>query len=323
MKNKRLISLIIQGPLISIGVSGKTMGNDRGVVSYDCIDNINTIISNYGDMFHEIIISTWDDGVHVNYNPKGARVIRIHNPYEYIDKDGIHNDTKKNNALTCSSSKMAILGASSAINMLESVDYILRVRTDMHMDLSIIHDLVTSGTVTDKVYIPFVRIGQGIPDFYFFGKFHILKEFYDILIKDNIFLHTPVPHSSMILKYAKYKYYKDISVPDWSYYTKGSSLSYDIFLYMTTNAFISLPHNLYMGIRWRGELWNKNYIKNFKGCFSNFPCKIYPFDTSLKVNNSIEKLFFYPPKTILGKIIRRVSLVFIVGLVKFLNKIIH
>ena len=85
MKNKRLISLIIQGPLISIGVSGKTMGNDRGVVSYDCIDNINTIISNYGDMFHEIIISTWDDGVHVNYNPKGARVIRIHNPYEYID----------------------------------------------------------------------------------------------------------------------------------------------------------------------------------------------------------------------------------------------
>ena len=320
MKKKYSISLIIQGPLISEGVSGGTYRNGENIVSYDCIDNINKLISNYGNMFHEIIISTWDDGVHDSYSPKGARIVRIQNPYKNINKKGIYSNIKKHDVLKSNSSKMAILGASSAINMLEDVDYILRVRTDMYMDLSIVYDFITNNIITDKVYVPYIQIGSGLPDFYFFGKFGTLKEFYNILMKDDISLHTNIPHTNMILKYAKYKYNQDICAEDWAYYCKESSSSYNIIMYMMINAFIALPRDLYMSARWRGALWNDNYVSNFKGCFSPLSCTINYHESKI---NFIEKLFFYPPKTILGKIIRRVSLVYIVGLVKFLNKTIH
>ena len=325
MKNFFSISLIIQGPLISIGESGKTYRNgnemvSNDIVSYDCIDNINKIIHSYKDVFHEIIISTWDDGVHSEYKPDGAQIIRVHNPYTNVDKIRAIGSTRKTKALTENSSKMAILGASHAINILEKVDYVLRIRTDMHMDLSVVHNFITNNTIEDKVYIPYTQFGLGMPDFYFFGKFDILKEFYNILMKDDISLHTNIPHTNMILKYAKYKYNQDICAEDWAYYCKESSSSYNIIMYMMINAFIALPRDLYMSARWRGALWNDNYVSNFKGCFSPLSCTINYHESKI---NFIEKLFFYPPKTILGKIIRRVSLVFIVGLVKFLNKTIH
>jgi len=320
MKNKFSISLIIQGPLISNGVSGKTYRNGEDVVSYDCINNINKMISSYGDMFHEIIISTWDDGIHDDYNPKGAQIVRVKNPYKDIDKISIESNISKHNKLKANNSKMAILGASYAINILEDVDYILRIRTDMFMDLSIMCDFIINNTVTDNIYTPYVQIGSGLPDFYFFGRFDILKEFYNILMKDDIFLHTNVPHTNIILKYAKYKYCKDICVEDWAYYNKKSSLSYWIILYMTTNVFISLPHDLYMSIRWRGEIWSKDYIDNFQGCFLHLPCKINYQALDI---NYIEKLFFYPARTTVGKIIKRVSVFFIIWLVRFLNKIVY
>lgn len=61
----RNVGLIIQGPLQSFGKSGRTAAQklnlgDEGLVHYDCLSNIQRIGDEFGDLFCEIILSTWD-----------------------------------------------------------------------------------------------------------------------------------------------------------------------------------------------------------------------------------------------------------------------
>lgn len=48
--------LVIQGPLVSTGRGG---GAGVGTTTYDCLANIERIVSEYSDFFDEIVVSTW------------------------------------------------------------------------------------------------------------------------------------------------------------------------------------------------------------------------------------------------------------------------
>ena len=71
MKNPNYfkVALLIQGPLKSVGRSGKTESadlskiKDTDVISYDCRKLISLLVKKYAYLFDQIILSTWDDEI--------------------------------------------------------------------------------------------------------------------------------------------------------------------------------------------------------------------------------------------------------------------
>ena len=67
--NSFKVALLIQGPLKSIGRSGKTSSVDlhkiqsSDVIAYDCRKLISELINKYGYLFEQIILSTWNDEI--------------------------------------------------------------------------------------------------------------------------------------------------------------------------------------------------------------------------------------------------------------------
>jgi len=256
--------LLIQGPLLSIGRSGESAGissgsvTDEDVVHYDCVKNIHNIILNYGDLFDEIVISTWkDQDLEYQKIDKEKICYFVENLPRMKDKPSANIHVATNNMLK------QFYGTYLGLKEFDNVDYIIKIRTDIYINLQSSLSQVVNNCSDNTILIPALYRGsQYIEDFYFAGKYSTIREMFYLLVKDHRYL-SESPHTNIWLKYAFEKYKQKISANECFYYEEscGSIGYFLIFEYMRKNVFKQFSVDVFSEMCWRGGFFDSNYKK--------------------------------------------------------------
>ena len=266
--NKK-IGLVIQGPLLSIGRAGNNLHKspgllikEGGVVEYDCRQNIQKIIDEFGSLFDEIIVSTWDKEVRPTDGWKGAKLISVPDP------GGI----KQTNSYKDNNKFRQFLSTLNGLKELEKskIDVAVKIRTDQYLDLKLLldsyHDKVENHPNPMAIGVTIAHPTTFLlHDLYFIADLQALKRFCEAILSYARFEFISSVHREMMLKHA-YKEYKDkINVSDSDYFPMnppdGVSLgTRKIFDYMFRNVYVSLDPDVFRGTLWRGEYYEEDHV---------------------------------------------------------------
>lgn len=194
------INLIIQGPIYSPGVNG-----EGEVVEFDCINNINSILDKYGNLFHNVVIVTWK-------KENTTQIKRTENLH-ILEVEDIGGDFKRasNVHWQTENVKRQFFSTWVGLDYLDSKikenELVFKLRTDQSINFNLLITELKNKKLIDfnKIVIPFL---VSIPmvyaaDYYFLGTKTSLNKF---LISQ---LNSPCTfcnaHESIALNYDKNK----------------------------------------------------------------------------------------------------------------------
>jgi hypothetical protein len=267
------IGLVIQGPLISIGKSGEQfywsldkLQESGGAIHYDCRENIQRLITEFGPLFDEIIISTWDNEVKPEDSWIGAKLVAAPDPGGIPRANRKHY--KDNNKFR------QFLSTLNGLVELEKsgIDHAIKVRTDTYLDLAKLVESYLAGikkTNDDSrsIYAPVVHHSTFlIHDLYFAGHLKTMKEFCEAVLAYERFEFISSAHMEIVLKHAYGKYKEIIGVHDWAYFPLSplmgvSAETRKIFEYMLENIYHSLEPTIFKDLLWRGSRFPADHVE--------------------------------------------------------------
>ncbi|MEK7227487.1 MAG: WavE lipopolysaccharide synthesis family protein [Patescibacteria group bacterium] len=260
------IGLVIQGPLISIGRTGGKMRQsveqlqkEGGVIHYDCRENINKIIKEFGYLFDEIVISTWDNEVKEGENFPGAKLVSQPDPGG-IKQAGHYKDNNKYRQFL--STHLGLVELEK-----DNIDYAVKTRTDIYLDFG---KLLGSFFKNDTKKIGATVMHPKtflLHDLYFVAELKKLKDFCEAILSFDRFEFIPSVHREMVLKHAYVEYRNKIGVPDWAYFpvyppTGVNAATRKIFDYMFENVYFSLPPSIFKETLWRGTYFPEDHVSS-------------------------------------------------------------
>lgn len=216
--------LIIQGPLISQGRTGKAVNTafkeltEKDVVNYNCVKNIAKIYKNYSHLFDEVICVTWID------QDKNL----IDELLEICGKENVLliKDTtafiQEQNSLIAGNNKLRqFLSTLEGAEKLKDrgCEVTLKIRTDQYLDCEkIMNSYNESLALDDKkssaLFVPWKNASNSysiteIPDMYFVGSTKSIIEYSSIMLKDQEIsrhVHTDIFYKVLNRKYCKGKF---------------------------------------------------------------------------------------------------------------------
>ncbi len=266
---KKKIGLVIQGALTSIGRTGdklhqspEQLKKEGGVITYDCRENINKIIKDYGHLFDEVVVSVFDNQLKSGENFPGATLVSGPDPGG-IKQRGHYKDNNKHRQF---------VSTLNGIRELEKhgIQYVVKTRTDIFLDLE---RLLESFFENDTR-----KIGATVThppnfllhDLYFVAELSILKKFCEAMEAYDQFEFIPSVHREMLLKHAYVEYRGKIGVPEWAYFPHFppdgvSRETRKIFDYMFENVYFSLDPEVWKGTFWRGTLFAPDHFTTLLG----------------------------------------------------------
>lgn len=260
------IGLVIQGPLLSIGRTGnklhQTPGQliaEGGVVHYDCRENIQRIINEFGSLFDEIVVSTWDNEVKEGDDFPGAKLISVPDPGG-IKQAGHYKDNNKHRQFVSTLSGILELERSG-------IEVAVKIRTDVYLDLDKLLASFFAGE-PEKIGATIVHPPNFLlHDLYFVAELSKLKGFCEAILAYDRFEFIPSVHREIVLKPAHVLYKEQIGVPDWAYFPNFppdgvSSETRKIFDYMFQNVFFSLSPEVWRETLWRGTYFTEEHFSN-------------------------------------------------------------
>ena len=272
------IGLLIQGPLVSTGRTGKTcetakLGalSERDVKTMDCRENISFVINSYGDIFSEIVVSTWDDEP-VRLNIKDPKVQVIYNHWEELaetapDRSWISNSTvAKNNMLK--QFKGCLEGAKKFDKA--KTEWVLKMRTDQHFDINKLF-LERKDFPRGKFGIPKHINRPYFNDFYFFSDRKFFLHGMELAIRadnEGKIIYSQSPHLQLLLKLAWHSFEKELPFDRIFYTEKGAgSLEQSLILKLVYDRYIyALPPEVAVTVSWRGDEFSED--STWKNSFS-------------------------------------------------------
>lgn len=266
---KKKIGLVIQGPLLSIGRAGNNLHQSPeqllktgGVIQYDCRENISRIIREYGHLFDEIVVSTWDNEVSPSDGWVGAKLISVPDPGG-VKQVGHYKDNNK---------VRQFLSTLNGVKELEKhgIEYAVKTRTDTYLDFEKLVESFSAGIEANpnhqSIYATVVHAPTFmLHDLYFASTTKAMKEFCEAILDFDKFEFVYSVHRDMVLKHA-YVMYKDvIDVPDYAYFPFSppsgvSASTRKIFDYMFENVFFSLDPDVFWSTLWRGAHYEKAHV---------------------------------------------------------------
>ncbi len=273
---RRKIGLIIQGPLVSKGISGRVAHivqrrklKESEIVNYDCRKNIQEIIDKLGHLFESVVVSTWEDEVRSTDSWRGATLVTTKSVGLIGESVGgiLPNNKFKQ-----------IFGILSGIKYLKehsNVDFIIKIRTDQWVDIpkileSIEHYFASGQYTQEVIFVPRMK-KDGFGDFYFAGNIKTLESFHEAFFEFDKFEFHPSVHREMWLKYAYVKYRNYIKVQEHGYFPKlykynGKYCKHTLAIskFMIKNVFRPLSFDCYRTIIWRGEKMTKEGLRNIQ-----------------------------------------------------------
>ena len=225
-KNKLVkIGLIIQGPIVSIGRSGKSYHTpgpqvkSKHITKYNCKENIIRIIDNYREIFDQIILSTWDDET-ISCDLEGVQIIKMSkNKVPKVDdwKGNQNKYIKKNNMY------FQFYSLKEACKLImDDITHIIKIRTDQYLDLKKIEDFFKNDYQENTLVVPHLFKDNGkTPDFYIGANKKTFIFFVNSMFYKNkkvpLIFHNSV-HYQICLKFG-YLLFKDEIPIDLKYYT--------------------------------------------------------------------------------------------------------
>jgi len=314
------IGLLIQGPLRSIGRHGGTCMvpassvTNNDIVDFDAIPLIKQLISKNGYLFNEVVISTWE-GEECKSHIPGSKIYYFKDKALAIKKETrgfqLHKAVENNNMQKQFHGTLKGLEKFS-----ESIDYIIKIRTDCSVDLKSLIDYVKNIDL-NKIIIPYLIRGKNwVPDFYFCGSRTNLIEFFGILSNDVEILSTS-PHEQIVLKYAKGKYFNKIGVSKRWYTKPNNTESTKIFNYMFNNIFYPGPETVLREIIWRGHGWSSEFQSEVDGYCFTWP-NLY---NNQSIDCKYDKLLFSKKSILIEKVFQKASNVIFSNILKLYNLI--
>ncbi|MDO8424114.1 MAG: WavE lipopolysaccharide synthesis family protein [bacterium] len=262
------IGLVIQGALVSIGRTGdklhqtpEQLKQEGGVIEYDCRENINRIIKEYGHLFDEIVVSVFDNQLKEGENFPGAKLVSAPDPGG-IKQPGHYKDNNKSRQFVSTLNGLKELEKSG-------IEYAVKTRTDISLDFeALVQDFFSTtrelGTIGTTVMHPKTFL---LHDLYFMAELKTLKSFCEAIVAFNKFEFIPSVHREMVLKHAYAGYRDKIGVPDWAYFpiyppVGVSAATRKIFDYMFKNVYFSLSPDVFKQTLWRGTYFPDDHISS-------------------------------------------------------------
>lgn len=117
------LGLVIQGPLVSRGVSGS-----GEISTFDCVQNIEEIAKQFGNLFSEIVVSTWEDEDKEQISQVrdlGIKVATFQDPRKH-GFTGFWSDNRDRQYVS------SINGINS---LSDQISFVCKIRTDQYFDL--------------------------------------------------------------------------------------------------------------------------------------------------------------------------------------------
>lgn len=258
------IGLVIQGPLISKGRSGKTghIGfrdvTNRDVVDYDCVDSITNISEQVPENIFAIV-STWSNQSKVSRDKIASlfgidRVLSLDEPKSGPDRGEI---IAGNNAYR------QFWGTLQAIKAIESrCEYVIKIRTDQSLDLGkLLQEFQCMiDSEPESLFSPIFnsRKPAHLEDFYFGGSIKIVSEILEELLVHRHNLERGDVHRLFFGAAGKVLYSHNLSFDKPFEYIKPKSL-----LGVWSKVYLS-SRDLYLSVMWRGEKMSKLHMSRFK-----------------------------------------------------------
>jgi hypothetical protein len=247
-------ALIIQGPILSTGRTGKSINNPLSkdsvyeIVDFDSREIVNRYIVNFSHVFDEIIISTWVDeptsGISLQRN---VHLIRSKSKTNGLKKMSNLRGLYGNNKLKQFESTYAGLVLAENLECELSV----KVRTDNYVDASAI--LANVLACSHKLHVQKDDMALNfLGDFYFGGTTKILLDFTEANLEGRR-IHRSV-HLDSFYSYCKFHFEKYFSIYD--YFPKADSWTGNqasLAKRAWVELFEILPIDIWNAQIWRGE----------------------------------------------------------------------
>jgi len=310
------LGLLIQGPLLSIGRGAKkyelAQGEIGEIINYDCTKSIEKNLNNYGDLFEEIIISTWSD----EQLSKGLKklVSQFNNlkfiqldksPHTRLEQRQYGNFTWNNNQL------LQYDGCYKGLLEFETSDFIIRIRTDQEVDIKeLIEDSLKN---VDLITVPAIHEAReyfAMEDFYFSGQLGLLKNFCKVASERS---YHSAPQISPIFALASLKFFNQIKDKESLIKFWSNSFTHRLLAFQIVTKYLKPARkSIFMNLTWRGQKATKHWatIHDYKFFKEDLPIdkRVTLFT---KHQTQLDSFFHSIQVNILHKILRKLSLVII------------
>lgn len=278
-----IFSLIIQGPIKSKGLSGrsghknKNMVTPADVVEYDCKANIVRIIEDFGHLFDQVVLSTWAGEIDGWSPPPKLKVLQLQD--DGLEADGRWSNDKAKE-VNINNKYRKLYGIKCAINSLNESDlnrhHVLCIRTDEYLDLNEFIRCVCEyrdkgHKSNDLLFVTHRRDSRGsIGEHYISGNICAVEALCDSLLTlRSCELHGSI-HKEIWLKHAFVNNFDAIGVRRQYYFPTGlgmkSSHVKTIWEYEKEKVFRPLSKKLLAEMIWRGEAVTNDYMKKKENC---------------------------------------------------------
>ena len=259
------LTLLIQGPIYSGGLSGKTWGKGKtrapreNFVSFDSSETILRNIEIGQDIFDFVIVSTWEGEDTRSLEGSALRFTLLKEPdpgpLESFVRSPIKGvkHTHENNAIR------QFQGIQNGIKFAKSIGstHIVKIRTDQEIDLQLLkaETLRNFMAQEDYIFVPFIDLDVpwSIPDFYLaFSVEHGIK--LTKLMSIHSRFHRSV-HVDFFLKAMLVKY-PDLMLSNMKeafFHSAPTEHFEKVIRSNTLEIFRSGTRELFQSITWRGE----------------------------------------------------------------------
>lgn len=265
--------LIIQGPLLSKGRTGKTIGTsfhdvtDNDVVEYDCIENIKRIYDDNVNFYDHIVCVTWDNQASVLINrlqkilPKNCILLISDETKDMLAKGGViggNNDYRQ------------FLSINKGVTFLQGkgCKYIAKVRTDQYLDCKLLClDAIEKleNRSSRSIVVPW-RINEFnrftfIPDFYFVARTQDMLDFSDkFLSLPDV---TGFIHTNIFYKWKLKKGKQPKVIRKFIRYTDRFGLNFISHNLLSSDKdFITSDSIIAKSIIWRGDKIDESFLRD-------------------------------------------------------------
>ena len=299
--------LVIQGPLVSRGVTGLTYKNwgqesPDDIIEYDCIPNIIQIFNDQRFHFHHIVVVIWDTECKnkidfIAKNIGNENILIINDNTKFVPESiGL---TPKNNHFR--QFLAVLLGSKHLVGM--GCNWIAKIRSDQYFNANKLADLHKKFDQKSysKIVVPYFRIDHPyfIMDFYFFGSADSVIKFCQSLLNFRFTLGSV--HQDLFYSWAdnfrgNHRFFTSKIISLFS----GTRVERSFSKYIWDNCFIPGPREVYQSLIWRGEKFPPPIDKNL----------LFLEDTNLyfmvnrKYFNSNPYLFMRVPLRIANKLFK-------------------
>jgi hypothetical protein len=309
-------TLLIQGPILSSGRTGITAFNQpitgEAIVNYNCEKNILKLLSDFGHLFKNISIITWENEEikeALFEKNKNCTILKLSNNVPVLKIRNQNLPTDFNNKFK---QFYALSKGLKQIEGTDESDYVIKLRTDQYVDLQGLISEHQRAIREDelnlqKIFVSFIgKINYSVSDFYFVATKKKLIDFVDSMLWGNYIEFNSSVHLDMSLKYTYLHHRHIIGIPTKTYFINSFDKNPNqdkaqLKKYLTENIYKPFSLDIYLKTVWRGDLISPTQALKDSLIFSDKDVDFFLKENKIRKSTIFDFLYINIPSYIFVK----------------------